>query len=84
MMLIDVQGQDSKNTDDPEIPRFNPLLMKKRSGESHSTRQADSQEPRLTTLSDMPSDGGSQDDTSDDEGMSNFDTPSANEESKLR
>lgn len=84
MMLIDVQGQDSKNTDDPEIPRFNPLLMKKRGGESHSTRQADSQEPRLTTLSHMPSDGGSQDDTSDDEGMSNFDTPSANEESKLR
>ncbi len=58
--------------------------MKKRGGEAHSARQADSRDPKLATLSQMPSDAASSGGMSDDEGMSNFDTPSANQESKLR
>lgn len=79
-----LQSQDSEDTDDPEIPKFNPMLMKKRGGEAHSQRQADSKEPRLTTLSQMPSGAASTGGMSDDDGMSNFETPSGNQESKLR
>ncbi len=79
-----MQSQDSEDKDDPEIPKFNPMLMKKRGGEAHSQRQADSKESRLATLSQMPNDAASSGGMSDDDGMSNFETPSGNQESKLR
>ena len=69
--------------DDPEIPKFNPLLMKQRGGEAHSTRTGDTQtQGQGRTLSSMPSDtsGG----MSDDDGMSYFETPSAVPDSRLR
>ena len=71
--------------DDPEIPRFNPLLVKQRGGEAHSARTSDIQtdgRPRRT-LSSMPS-GETSGGMSDDDGMSNFEAPSAVPDSRLR
>ena len=72
--------------DDLEVPKFNPKLMKQRGGEAHSARADDTQAHRQTrqsSLRHMSSDvtsGG----MSDDDGMSNFEAPSAVPDSKLR
>ena len=65
--------------DDPEIPKFNPMLMKQRGGEAHSAQTQSAQGVR-GSLQRVSSSGAS----SDDEGMSNFEAPSAVQDSKLR
>lgn len=71
--------------DDSEIPKFNPLLMKQRGGEAHSARTGDTQTDRRQrgTLTSMPS-GETSGGMSDDDGMSNFEAPSAVPDSRLR
>ena len=74
-----LQSQGSEDRDNPET-----TLMKKRVGEGHMDRRSDSREPRLATLLQMHSDAASSGGMSDDDGMSNFETPSGSQESKLR
>lgn len=72
--------------DDQEIPKFNPKLMKQRGGEAHSARTDDTQAHGQTgrsSLHYMASDATSAG-MSDDDGMSNFEAPSAVPDSKLR
>lgn len=79
------QAADS-DEDDQEIPKFNPRLMKQRGGEAHSARTDDTQahgQTKRSSLHHMPSDATSAG-MSDDDGMSNFEAPSAVPDSKLR
>lgn len=75
------QAADS-DEDDQEIPKFNPKLMKQRGGEAHSARTDDTQ-TRRSSLHHVASDATSAG-MSDEDGMSNFEAPSAVPDSKLR
>ena len=79
------QAADSDG-DDQEIPKFNPKLMKQRGGEAHSARTDDTQahgQTKRSSLHHVASDATSAG-MSDDDGMSNFEAPSAVPDSKLR
>lgn len=80
----DTLGQAADtDEDDPEIPKFNPLL---RGGEAHSARTGDIHTQGQTgrTLSSMPSGATSAGMSDDSDNMSNFETPSAVPDSRLR
>lgn len=71
-------GAEDDPEDQPEIPKFNPMLMKQRGGEARSAHTQGTQ--ALGSLQHASSSGA----FSDDEGMSNFEAPSAVPDSKLR
>ena len=81
------QAAADSDEDDQEIPKFNPKLMKQRGGEAHSARTDDTQahgQTRRSSLHHVASDATSAGMSDDDDGMSNFEAPSAVPDSKLR